>query len=386
VALSAGLQLLAAGTAVAAPSQVPCGRAEKGTILVDGLLSDWDGVRAVTFDEARLARGQWSGPADASFSLRCNFDESALYLAIDVRDDTLVRTPAAGRGEDRIELRIGRHRFTIHPGDQKTIQTRIAGGPRGLRVGDGLQQGGWAMEVAVPRAALPGMRLGAPSIAAEVVFIDSDVRGGSDKTRFGSGPIQLSFEGQSALYTNFLNDRGLTPKDVRCDRTVDVGGDTKVERVLVADRFLAVLGGSLGDNYYFTSIPAARGQDVLGCDFLDLTGDRKAEIILRYLERGGGGSREIYAVYLFEEEKLRRIFAQEVKKELGGRRLTSRVSTRPARRGRGREIEVTPGEAVGFTAESYREERAQDVEPILLPWSARKRVVYRWTGDVFASE
>ena len=42
------------------------------------------------------------------------------------------------------------------------------------------------------------------------------------------------------------------------------------------------------------------------------------------------------------------------------------------------------GEAVGFTQENYREIRADDMQPILLPWNEKKEAVFWFEGsDLF---
>jgi hypothetical protein len=362
-------------SAAAAPRTLLCGKAERDTILVDGVLTDWQGVKPLAFADKGLTRGEWDGAVDLSFELRCNVDPRTLHLALEVRDDAFVRTPAATPGEDHVVVTLGGRRFTVFPGDHQKHRHQLRGAPAGVRVGEGRTRHGYVLEIAIPRAQVPGLKRGAATVPLELTVVDVDSGvARREKSRMSTGRLTLTFPGASALIDNFLLNRGLKASDIRYDRTADVGGDKRVERVVIVGRFLAVLGGSLGDNYYFQTLPYANGPDLKSCELVDVTGDRKAEIVVRYLERGGGGSRLVYAVYLFEEDKLRRVFAQELEKRLGPRQLQNRIALRPARRGRGREIVVSAGDARGgVTASTWREQPAEDVSPILLPWGPRKQ-------------
>ena len=62
-----------------------------GAITIDGDLSEWDTSSALTANtEAQVVRdvGQWTGPEDCSFEVYAMWDETKLYLAAKVLDDT----------------------------------------------------------------------------------------------------------------------------------------------------------------------------------------------------------------------------------------------------------------------------------------------------------
>jgi hypothetical protein len=74
---------------------LPCGLVEPGSIHIDGLVSDWEGVEAVDL--------KVSGRTLAA-RVRCNYDDQALYLLVEVEDDIVVRTRAAPPTDDHLEL------------------------------------------------------------------------------------------------------------------------------------------------------------------------------------------------------------------------------------------------------------------------------------------
>jgi len=66
-----------------------CSRAPR-PIIIDGDLTEWTGIGAITLEQSRHARsdeGRWEGPADLSGTARLCFDSEYLYLAFDTTDD-----------------------------------------------------------------------------------------------------------------------------------------------------------------------------------------------------------------------------------------------------------------------------------------------------------
>ena len=92
----------------------------QGEAQIDGLLDDWREVTGlITQDHAHLLSGKaWDGPDDLSFVTKCNYDDKHLFLAINVRDDRLVRTKKATPKEDYVEVLFARgQRLTVYPAD-----------------------------------------------------------------------------------------------------------------------------------------------------------------------------------------------------------------------------------------------------------------------------
>jgi hypothetical protein len=114
---------------------------------------------------------------------------------------------------------------------------------------------------------------------------------------------------------------------------------------------------------------------------LDLAGDGKHSVVIKYIERGGGGSREVLGVWKIVGPNFRRTFAAELSKQQGPNQIVNRAQW--IARGRAHDLVIEAGTAQGFNAENYKEAPAEDMVPILLPWDGQKKQKFRFRGDEY---
>lgn len=397
--------LLGAGAAAAQtpppppPAEIPCGRVESGVVHVDGLLEDWVDVPPL------LLAGK--GPeGDFGLALRCNFDDKSLYLAADVRDDKLVRDrrarkPPRGAGrslgrfpvEDGLELVFEERgrllRLRLLPADpEHEVPALVSWDPTrpGSGSGDGgskvealdsLQREGWAFEIRLPLDEVPGWFAGAPQLRMAVVAHDADK--GRKPRELSTSPIapgrlgRVTFDVAGSQLEAFLRDLKLTEKDIRF---TEVGQGTG--RVVLAKNILAYVS----DDWSYVELPVDSPADILDIRLIDLTGEGQDTTLVRYRERGeGGSSREILAVYRVTGSTLGRSFGVEVAKAQGPNRLVTKVSF--VKRGAATDIVVEAQPAIGWNAATYREATAVDVAPIPLPWSKETRLHFQFRGEEY---
>jgi hypothetical protein len=357
---------------LAAAADLPCGAAENGAVELDGLGDDWkdvDGIEGGNRDKNR------------SFTVKCNLDDEALYLWIDVRDNYFVRTARAAPGEDHLELTLSGKRLTIYPGDAAALKEKLLWGSRpakGLRALSSLQPEGWAVELAIPRPLVPGWRKGAPSLSYRLRVVDCD----SKASLKPEGEVELegriTFDAGTGNLEAFLKERGLKRGDVLWERTLSLGG-REGGQALLAGRVMALI---TDEGYLFGELPFRDRKDLKEVRAVDLAGDGREALLLRYVERGGGGAREVLAAYRFGTDRVSRVFAAEVGKSLGENKLACKVSF--VRRGRATDIVLEALPPVGFTRDSYQESPADDLVPILLPWSDDKKAHFQFRGDEYA--
>jgi hypothetical protein len=356
-----------ATSAVAA--EVPCGPADKGTVSVDGLTDDWSDVPGVD------GGGQ---DANASFTMKCNvIEDRSLALLIDVRDNYFVRTAKAAGGEDHLELSLGGKRWTIFPGDAAKIKEKVIPPQKGLQIASALQAKGWAIELTMPLSQVPGWKPGAPSIPLGVKFLDCDSKAALKTERSAELQGSIVFQQSDEALTAFLQDRGLQRSSVFWDKAMALGKKSGA-RAILAGRYLAVLS----DGFLFMELPFKDRKDLHEVKLVDLAGDGRDAIVLRYQERGGGGAREVLAVYRpVGDSQIARVFACEVAKMSGNNKISDKVSF--VRRGKATDIVVEPAGASGFTQANYQEAPAEDMVPILLPWGDDKKARYQFSGDEY---
>ncbi len=394
LAAASALLAFAPASAAAAPASHTCQAVEEGVVEVDASLDDWRGMSA-------LRRGERS--ADASFELRCAFDAEQLYLSVRLRDERLIRSGKRGgdgRGEDALQLSLragaaSAWKLTFFPGTSG-FRARRDGG-EGARADDSLLDDGWQLELAVPLRRIPGWGGSTPLVLGEVSYADVDRPGGAAEAR-PSFRGALHFSTHQPALRGFLSTAGLRPGDLRLDQLAQLDGLPGTERAVAGGRFLGVLT----DSFAFIQLPLDSPGDLRRVEVIDFDGDGRSSLLAHYVERGGGGSREVVTVWRVNAAgELERALALEVALELGGRRLANRWSLVPAgsRRAGGKRrrarsvgpgargpvdivVEVAPEDNAGWDAASFdRVTPSPDTRPILTPWAGKRATVYYFDGE-----
>lgn len=388
--------------AAAELTSIPCGLADDGTLHIDGLLSDWEGYSPITL-KSTLPAGATGRSLQVKVS--CNFDPKNVYLLIDVDDDILMRSKAADGSEDHLELAFGTlgksgdveriDKLSIWPGVARdklprTVRWDKGSGPKVIEgegpagrakplkgapvfeVYDALQPRGYAIELRLPKKVIPGFREGSP-LRLAVRVVDSDGPGRDKQGYAESSPVdkpqtlsEVLFEDGDNSQAEIFSDLKVGRDEVYFEKTADVGSG--VGKVIALGRFLAFVN----KGYSYHELGRSRA-DVRDLQLVQIS-DGQHAVAARVMERGQGGGREVLRLYRLAGGRFESIFAAEVGKEQGPKRLSVKVDF--VRRGKGTDIEISPLPAAGFTEASYTEMPAEDVAPILLPWQDKKT---RWT-------
>jgi hypothetical protein len=196
------------------------------------------------------------------------------------------------------------------------------------------------------------------------------------------------------VYALYKKDRGVSGKP-SFDFVTDVAGDRGPERVLIHGKDMVVFGKGFrqGLSYAFIAVGVADPKDILDATARDLTGDGKAEIIVRAVlhakaSKALGGDtvdRHALMIYSVQGDSLVRIFGAETGRSLGKDQIIGAVSFIPA--AHGFDLELRPARAVGWTEQSYPfpvdTTTAGGLEPLLLPWNGGARK-YHYDGKAFA--
>jgi hypothetical protein len=382
---AAALLALAAAPRLAAAAGHTCQLVDSGVIEVDGAMDDWQG-----FGRYR------KGPAgDADVSLRCAHDERTLYVMVDVVDDKVVRTrQARAAGEDSLTVSLAASsaaaplRFRVFPGSP-TGPRKLVGVPSWLRVEDTLTEGGYAIELAVPLARLPGHGRSTPVLLAEILVHDADRPAAiaiDDTVGFRG---RLHFSSHLPAYKGFLAATRLAARDLKLDQLIDLDASPGTERLVWGGRFVGVLS----DGFGFLEIPATSPDDVLAVQVIDPSATGRPLILTHSRQRGANGARELVIVWRLDGGgQFARVLGLEVAQELDGRAIRNRwelVAAGTARkskkkpRARALDLVVEAGEVTGWDpADHARVQPSTDVTPVLTPWGERAAAVYWFDGDV----
>ncbi len=200
------------------------------------------------------------------------------------------------------------------------------------------------------------------------------------------------------VYALYRKERGVPERAPRFDFVTDVAGGGELERVLVHGLDIVAFGkGYLGGTRYaYITLGFKEAKDVLDVGARDLTGDGKAEIIVRGVLHAKAsrelGEQEVlrHALFVYQvtEQGLRRIFAAETGRQLGSQQVLGALAFKPSERGT--LLELRAGRAVGWTERSYPfppdTTAVGGLEPLLLPWSKPRVRRYVFTGERFDAQ
>lgn len=347
---------------------IRCDDLSTADLAIDGLLDDWRGNQVL----ARVG-----SPATAAIELRCSWDGNALALALDLKDDRVVRVRGGHGHEDRIGVRIaapgGRAiAIVVYPGTP-IAKAKIAA-PARVAVADSLQPKGFSIEARVPASAIPALGAATPSLELHVTFHDSDLAMGGDDADI---PLDLTVElgDRKDLMGDFLRAVKLRETDVKLDVLADLDPDRRGNERLV---WGGTVIGVLTDQFAYVTLPVTRAADVREVKLLPL-GPRGSQVIAAMVRQGGnGGSRDLLMLWTVWSGQLQPLGQIEVRKQLGGGVLESEWKV--VRGKKGAELWVTPKAAVGLTAGTWNEEPAQDADPIVLPWDRKLGGMAYWVS------
>jgi hypothetical protein len=347
----------ASGVAEAGPTAIRCDDLSTADLAIDGLLDDW----------SKQVLSRAGDASDGAIELRCSWDGTAFAFALDIKDDRVVRVRGKGH-EDHVDISVGAGgkpaRATVWPGTA-IAKSKITASPR-FRVANSLQPKGFSIEGRIPAAGLPGLSQSTPSLALQIVFHDADLAAGGDDSDVELA-VTIELGDRKDLLEDFLRAVKLRRADLRLDTLAELDPDRRGKERLVSG---GTVIGVLTDQFAFVSLPVARSADVRQVELLPL-GTRGQSIVTAVIRQAGnGGSRDLLMLWAVASGQLQPLAQIEIKKELGANVLDA--TRRIVKGTKGPELWVEPKPAVGFTADTWNEEPATDVDSIVLPWDAKK--------------
>lgn len=358
------------------------------TLRVDGNLKEWSSLTALD----KAVKGS-PKRADLEAKAALGYDATHLYLAVDVTDDTL----KGGGGGDQIELVLGfpggsTQSVMVIPGEPgKSAGAVKRGGVAvtGAKAVEAPRAGGYTLEAQIPWSAFPDAATVRVGLKAGVFVHDSD--GGAVDAIVGSAAgvahgslAPFPLEAEQALAVGLLKQKSITTGP-RYELLADVVGDSMKERVAVYEQYLVVLGPTFrkGTEYYWSDlgVDASRGQ-LPSLELRDLTGDGRAELVMRKRSGAGARYREVLDVWSFgANDTPSSIFRHEVAVVTESGSVENTVSFVPD--GAKLAIKLEPGSPKRYDASSYKEPSLAGIDGVLLPWGSVKSRTFKLSGAAF---
>lgn len=388
--------------ALAAPMVVP--PSGVGELTVDAFFDDWSGRPTAVAD--RAISGKRDGSGDLTARVQFGFDPARLYVAAQVVDDTFV--PGGADVGDRFELAfkdqkgaVRRVVVLLHTLELRPPEVHIDGDTCDLCQTAGTQRvDGWAVELSIPRTALPLDTSGPLKFAALFYDADSDAKtpdgviaaGKLDADRAPT-TINLRFDQTADLDEG----RGMYRQDRRGvgspDRTLvgEVIGNAMPEEFQINDTDVVLFGRDLPDRvaYLYFTHGWRDGAELVDARLQDLDGRPGDELIVEHTEWSVPGEvhMRIVEVYGVHGPYLKRMFAQKLELDFTGKgSITSTFEVVPGRKGADR-LKISIAEPKGLARGDYYDPDppgATDAQPLPVPWTHRKPLIYRLRDDHWA--
>ncbi|MBN1608145.1 MAG: hypothetical protein JW940_16045 [Polyangiaceae bacterium] len=363
---------------------------------IDGLLQDWNTQFTPLGQTLRGAIK--SGQPRARGAV--GYDDDNLYVALEVTDDKLVSTGAAGESDDHAILLIafpntrGGYRmrqlqlYPGHPG-KRAGRVKLDGGPvAGSKIVEAPDDEGFTLEASIPWRAFPEARRVRVGLRGALRYADADsgkgvqvVIGTSRETSGKAMPPILS-EPEQGLYVSLIQPKGL-PATPTFQRFGAVSGSPLLERVAVFGGFLTIAGPGYrgGSEFYYAELGTRNGSDVSRLELCDFDGDGHQEILL--IKRLGVGSEYqdiLQVLKVGSEGEPAEVFRHEVGFSTADGKVSNKVLI--GHKGGRATLTIAQGESSGF--ETVGAPESVGVKPSLRPWETIERRTYEWSGGTLA--
>jgi hypothetical protein len=359
---------------------------------IDGLLQDWNAefaplnqtVRGTIRDGQPKARGG------------VGYDDDSLYVALEVTDDKLVSTGAAGESDDHAILLIafpdanGTYRVRqlgLYPGSpgKRAGRVQLDGGPvAGAKIVEAPDDDGFTLEASIPWRSFPEARRVRVGLRGALRYADADsgkgvqVVIGTSRATSGKAMPPILTEPEQGLYVSLIQPKGL-PMTPTFQRFGAVSGSPLVERVAVFGGFLTIAGPGYrgGSEFYYAELGTRNSSDVLRLELRDFDGDGHPEILL--VKRLGVGSEYqdiLQVLKVGPDGEPAEVFRHEVGFSTADGKVSNKVVI--GNKGGRATLTIVQGESSGF--ESVGAPESVGIKPSLRPWEPVESRTYAWSG------
>jgi len=334
----------------------------------------------------------------ASAQVALAYDDENLYVAMRIEDSRIVRTAAAGQGDDHATLYlafpVGKGRYHTHavelfPGDPgKLPGVVMLGGqrPSGAQLVEAPETGGLTFEAKIPWKTFPeasrtriGLRAGVQWTDAvssnRIASVTATTPGKEGKEL----PALLT-ESEQALFDGLIRPQSLGTEPSR-EMFADVAGDAMLERIALYDHFLTVVGPHFrgGKEFVVADLQVQDSGKVRRLQSADFDGDGHAEVVTVVRIGSEDHYRDVVEVLRMDSDNtLKPVFLHEVGLAAASGTINNDVQI--SKSGSRTILTIAQGSAEGVEQEGYSEPKPSDMDSALLPWDKVGSLGFGWQG------
>lgn len=365
-------------------------------VRIDGMLREWPRL-------TELSEPISGTPAedDPRASGSIGYDDAAIYVAMRIRDAQLTRTSAFRDNEDHAVLLLAfpkangkgyqAYEVALFPGVPGKSAGRVrwaSGRPiAGAELVEAPLDGGLSFEAKIPWGAFAAARRVRSGLRGALRYHDADgnkrVIVGTSKLRGGAMP-RLTLEAEYAVRQALIADKGLRPEP-SLELIVNLTGDAMSERVAIHDRYLTITGWNYrgGSQFYYQDLQLRSASQLRWLEAVDVTGDGRADLVLRRRKGTEREGREYLEVWTFHAggDAPRKVFTHEVAAFQGEQRV---VNAARIGKHRGKPALLVERDVMEVEPEAWTVKPAGgETQPLLLPWQGVTRRAYVYADGQF---
>ena len=388
--------LLVSSLAGAKEQALDAAPVESSRVRIDGILREWPRLSELS----EVISGN-PPEGDPRVSGTVGYDASAIYVVMRVQDEQLQRTSAFRSNEDHALFSIAfpkvntkgyqTYEVALFPGvpGKSAGQVQWAGGGKiaGTQLVEAPFEGGLTFEAKIPWTAFAAARQVRSGLRGALRYHDADgtkrVVVGTSKLRDREMP-RLSLEAEYAVRQALVAKKGLRPEPT-LELIVNLTGGGMAERVALYERYLTITGWDYrnGSQFYYQDLQLSSPSQLRWLKAADVTGDGRADLVLRRHQGDERAGREYLEVWSFHAggDAPSKVFTHEVAAFVGEHQV--RNDARIAKH-RGKPALVVERDVTRVDPEQWTATPAGgETHPLLLPWQAVTRRTYVYVDGKF---
>jgi hypothetical protein len=375
------------------PVRLICPQSERRSIIVNGIISEWDQLNGLKLSDADIIMGKRSGKTDLQVEIKCSYvKKEGLYFLIEVTDSRINRSRRPTKDGDHFILSLikKKNKIVVYP-PSYSYKGKITGVPKGAKAKVVKLKLGYALEIGFPWKSF-GIIPDVPMVPINLSVYDRDSSVAKthetimslDKVKY---PKMTSFEYYNVhqMYTSVMEKLNLDDSDVKQSKVANFLSGKRLERAIFAGKYLAVIGGDIGNSFFYTALGNS-GNDIKNFKILNINGSKTLEF-LSYSEISTDSfSYKVLYIWALNKMGIKKIFGHFVEFKSGDHFLKN--SYKLKKKGKRYCLYFKYLKASkSITKKNWKGlPKGKVTKEFIFPWSKKKKQIFCFKGAGFTTK